>query len=280
MRTLIKLIIGLAILAMIAILAYNRFGPSDEAEDTGPVAVAPPPSKAEPQFPVPAPAADPTPAEDPPADDTAAPETAAPPPPEPPPLADSDEAAAESLRALFDASLIDAILRPRNLIRHIVVTIDNLDRAPIPLRFRPIEPVAGEFEVDGGDQFTTTSPGNAQRYRRHVQAFTSVPADTLVDTYFFYYPLFQQAYEDLGYPDSYFNDRLIGVIDHLLATPEVSYPIALKRPSVFYEFKSERLEKTLSFGQKALIRLGPAQAAAVKRQLRAIRTEIAARAAD
>ena len=34
-----------------------------------------------------------------------------------------------------------------------------------------------------------------------------------------YYPLFQQAYVDLGYPEGYFNDRLVEVIDHLLATP-------------------------------------------------------------
>ena len=279
MRTLIKLIIALAILAMIAILAYNRFGP-DDAEQAGlQDAVAPAPSKAEPQYPVPADPA-PPPAREPAADTAAdAPADEPEPAPEPlPSLAESDEAAAEAVREVYDASQEDVILRPKNLVRHVVVTLDNLDRAPIPLRFRPIEPVDGEFVVDGGDAFTTTSPENARRYRRHVQAFTAASTDTLVDTYFAMYPLFQEAYEDLGYPDGYFNDRVIAIIDHLLATPEVDYPVSLKRPSVFYEFKSDRLEKTLSFGQKALIRLGPEQSAAVRAKLRDIRTEIVARA--
>ena len=156
MRTLIKLIIALAILAMIAILAYNRFGP-DDAEQAGlQDAVAPAPSKAEPQYPVPADPA-PPPAREPAADTAAdAPADEPEPAPEPlPSLAESDEAAAEAVREVYDASLVDVILRPKNLVRHVVVTLDNLDRAPIPLRFRPIEPVDGEFVVDGGDAFTT-----------------------------------------------------------------------------------------------------------------------------
>ena len=39
------------------------------------------------------------------------------------------------------------------------------------------------------------------------------------------YPLFQQAYEELGYPGRYFNDRLVEVIDDLLATPEPTGPV-------------------------------------------------------
>lgn len=33
------------------------------------------------------------------------------------------------------------------------------------------------------------------------------------------YPLFQQANVELGYPKSHFNDRVVTVIDHLLAAP-------------------------------------------------------------
>jgi len=38
--------------------------------------------------------------------------------------------------------------------------------------------------------------------------------------------LFQQSYEDLGYPGQYFNDRLVEVIDDMLKTPDVQGPIS------------------------------------------------------
>jgi len=47
----------------------------------------------------------------------------------------------------------------------------------------------------------------------------------LIAVYVEYYPLFQQAYDDLGYPSAYFNDRLVEVIDHLLETPDTKDPM-------------------------------------------------------
>ena len=50
----------------------------------------------------------------------------------------------------------------------------------------------------------------------------SVDTGRLAALYVRFYPLFQQAYRDLGYPNGYFNDRLVEVIDHLLVTPEIA----------------------------------------------------------
>ena len=47
----------------------------------------------------------------------------------------------------------------------------------------------------------------------------------LASIYVRYYPLFQEAYEELGYPGRYFNDRVIEIIDHLLQTPDIVEPI-------------------------------------------------------
>jgi hypothetical protein len=96
----------------------------------------------------------------------------------------------------------------------------------------------------------------------------------LAALYVRFYPLFQQAYRDLGNPDGYFNDRLVEVIDHLLATPAVDGPIRLVRPKVMYEFADPRLQ-ALSSGQKLLLRLSPAQRRTVLAQLRALRTAVA-----
>jgi hypothetical protein len=87
------------------------------------------------------------------------------------------------------------------------------------------------------------------------------------------YPLFQQSYEDLGYPGKYFNDRLVEVIDSLLQTPEVTAPVTLVQPKVFYEFADQDLEARPT-GQKLLIRMGPANERTIKAKLREFRAEI------
>ena len=96
------------------------------------------------------------------------------------------------------------------------------------------------------------------------------------DVYARYYPLLQEAYQDLGYPARQFHARLLEVIDHLLATPEVQTPIRLVRPHVLYKYADPDLEAR-SAGQKALIRMGPEHMAVLKDKLRALRVELIAR---
>ena len=88
-----------------------------------------------------------------------------------------------------------------------------------------------------------------------------------------YYPLFQQSYRELGYPDGYFNDRLVVVIDHLLATPDLPQPPALTQSKVMYEYADPALESR-SAGQKLLLRSGPDNEAAIKAKLREIRAAL------
>jgi hypothetical protein len=100
------------------------------------------------------------------------------------------------------------------------------------------------------------------------------------------YPLFQQAYEDLGYPKRYFNDRLVEVIDQLLATPEVAGelkvhlpaingPVQPERPWVLNEFDDPALQ-SLSAGQKILLRMGPVNERRMKTKLSEIRRLVTA----
>jgi len=116
-------------------------------------------------------------------------------------------------------------------------------------------------------------PSNYGRYKPLVQLIRSTDTKSLISTYSRYYPLFQEAYESLGHPPEYFNDRLIEVIDHLLATPELEGPIALAQPNVLYEFADPKLESS-SAGQKVLIRMGAENAKVVKEKLRELRGEL------
>jgi hypothetical protein len=188
-----------------------------------------------------------------------------------PTLDESDPALLESLRDLFGGAL-EPFLIPQNIVRHIVVTIDNLPRKKLAVERRPLKPTPGVLVTSGGAE-PTLSPENAKRYAPLMKIVESADMARVAAVYRRFYPLFQQAYVDLGYPEGYFNDRLVEVIDHLLATPEVQGPIELTQPSVFYEFADLELEQR-SAGQKLLIRMGNEHAATIKAKLRQFREEI------
>ncbi|AMN48380.1 hypothetical protein ACG33_14995 [Steroidobacter denitrificans] len=191
-----------------------------------------------------------------------------------PSLANSDHDVQASLDGLFGSS-IDAFLIPQNLIRRFVVTVDNLPRKKVALQLRPLKPVPGELVTSNDLQGRelTLSAENYVRYTPVVDLLRKADAAQLTALYRRYYPLFQEAYGDLGYPDAYFNDRLVEVIDHLLATPEIDGPIHLTRPSVYYQFADPALEER-SEGQKLLLRMGSSNAAVIKDMLRELREEV------
>ncbi len=194
-----------------------------------------------------------------------------------PELADSDAALHESLNGVFGRTL-DEFLVPKEIVRHLVVTIDNLTRKKTSVQMWPVKPTGGQPVVNGSDQQLTLSKDNFARYEPLMKVVRNTDTRQVAALYKRFYPLFQQAYAELGYPDGYFNNRLVAVIDHLLETPEPQGPIELVQPSVFYQFADPTLEER-SAGQKLLIRMGPDNAATIKIKLRELRREVARQAA-
>ncbi|MHB1792441.1 MAG: DUF3014 domain-containing protein [Acidiferrobacteraceae bacterium] len=187
-----------------------------------------------------------------------------------PPLRESDTALRSALTALFSANTVEKFFYLKNIAYHMVATIDNLARRQGSQRLMPLKPPPGRFLTTREGKTVFIDPNNYRRYTPYVRLVESVNAKRLVTVYVHFYPLFQRAYEDLGYPKSYFNDRLIEAIDNLLATPDVRGPIKLIRPNVLYEFANPALQG-LSVGQKILVRMGNSNAAKVKAKLREIR---------
>lgn len=193
-----------------------------------------------------------------------------------PPLDDSDGYFLVALVDLFGAD-IDTLLVREAIIDKFVATVDNLPRDHVAEKIRPAGRLSQRFRVDaaGNNGPVYLSPDNYQRYDPLVSKIASANIEAVADTYRRFYPLFQQSYERLGYPNAYFNDRVVEVIDHLLAMPpQPDEPIRLIRPHVLYKFADSRFE-ALSSGQKLLLRIGPEHAVTVKRFLRDLRAELA-----
>jgi hypothetical protein len=191
-----------------------------------------------------------------------------------PALNDSDSAVKEGLSSLIGAHAMQYVI-PQDIVRRIVVTIDNLPRQKAPAAKRPTVAVPGQFLVKGDDLHATLDPKNFERYDPMVNVVRQLDMQRVSNTYFHFYPLFQSAYQSLGYPNGYFNDRLVQVIDSLLATPTTNGLIELSRPNVFYTFADPNLE-ALPAGQKLLLRMGPDNAAVVKTKLKELRALITA----
>ena len=193
-----------------------------------------------------------------------------------PPLNESDADVRDSLVGLFGARTISQFLVPQNIVRHIVVTVDNLPRKKVAVELRPVKPTPGATVTAHQGGVTTLGSANFERYAPFMKAVQNTDTQALASLYFKLYPLFQQSYEDLGYPGQYFNDRLVEVIDDMLKAPEVAGPIELTQPKVFYEYANPGLE-SLSAGQKLLLRMGPAKEALMKAKLRELRKAVANR---
>lgn len=203
-----------------------------------------------------------------------------------PSLAESDPTINKELQALLPAKDILTFLIPESLVRHVVATVDNLGRSQAPKAVWPVHPIPGRFATAAAGSGEIISADNAARYRPFVAFVESIDSRKAVALYVRMYPLFQQAYVELGFPKAYFNDRLVGVIDLLLATPkpagdigvslvEVKGPIPSLRPWVRYEFTDPAL-KSLSAGQKILLRTGDANHRRIDTKLAEVRKEIVA----
>jgi hypothetical protein len=198
-----------------------------------------------------------------------------------PPVGESDGVLADALKALIGAPAVQTWLVPDELARRFVATVDNLPRnVPLekrrPLRTPPEAPLVDRVVLDAADgtERITLSARNAQRYDTAIALFGMADARAMAGSYRRFYPLLQQAYQDLGYPDRYFNDRVVEAIDDMLRAPEPAGPVILVQPKVLYQYEDAELEK-LSSGQKLLLRMGPAHAREVKAKLRELRALIA-----
>lgn len=188
-----------------------------------------------------------------------------------PGLHESDAMVMQALLALPGAQGLQGLLLQQEIIPRIVASVDALPRQTFgSTRIMPLRTPGGAFAVEQIAGATVIGAQNYQRYVPYMQLVDSLDTKALAAWYVQNYPLFQQAYRELGYPTGYFNDRLIAVIDNLLATPAPTQPIAVTKSGAFYVYADAQLE-SLSAGQKMLLHSGPDNEAKIKTKLREMR---------
>jgi len=167
-----------------------------------------------------------------------------------------------------------ALVLSEELIHHIVVTVDNLPRKHLPADVVPLKRAEGKFIVEGKNETLVIGSGNAARYAAYISTAKNIDSAKLVAVYRRFYPLFERAYHEIGYPNAHFNDRLVSAIDDLLAAPDLDAPVRLAQPKILFEYADADLENR-SAGQKIMMRIGSRNAAVLKSALRGIRQQVA-----
>jgi hypothetical protein len=272
-QRIVSILTGLVVAVVVAFLAYRWFAreepPAKALLETAPAMmdalVAPESAPTEP--PSPAPVAAPPPIEHP---VTPAPSDATP----LPPLADSDEPLLTAVSSVAERTALAGAFDLDDIVRKFVVTVDNLPGGKVRVQNRLAKPVPGTLAVRADGEHFVLDRANFDRYQPLLALLTGIDPIQLAAVYRHFYPLFQQAYADLGYPQQYFNDRLVAVIDHVLAAPAPPPTIELVQPKVFYRFADPALESQ-SPAHKILLRIGPDNAAALQAWLRRLRGVLA-----
>lgn len=175
--------------------------------------------------------------------------------PQLPTLDESDTLVQQELLKLNWKPGLAALFVNEEMIRRFVVQIDNIAQGQLVPQQSVFKGLKQDFKVvKNGAQYQLDS-ANYARYNLYLDLLESAPQTQVAALFNQLYPLMQAAYQELGYPDQQFRDRVQQAIKVLLAAPEVADGPMLVLESVQYSFADPELEQ-LGLAPKQMIRLG------------------------
>ena len=222
------------------------------------------------------PAKEPLPVAEPPKSETPAP--APKPSPEPakeplpavrPSLADSDDWVRKKSGELSAEPGWAQWLANKNLIRRLTAAVVNISEGKSPRKHLGFLGPQKPFSAVKKEGRLYLDPQTYDRYNLIAEIFSRLDAAKTVGLFKELYPLFQDAYRELGYPQGEFQAVLVHAIKELLLTPVVEGDIHLKEAVLSYWMADDTLED-LSEAQKHLLRMGPQNTRKVQKKLREV----------
>ncbi|MBV1879712.1 MAG: DUF3014 domain-containing protein [Pseudomonadales bacterium] len=191
-----------------------------------------------------------------------------------PRLDESDQLIRDGVVSLTRHEGINAWLSPDELVRKLVVFVDNIANGSIARQPAAVLAPREAFSVQPiSNTVSVMAESSYRRYDQVTNILISIDSNRAVEFYILLRPLFQTAYEELGYPNAKFDDAIFSAIGRLLETPVSTQPIRLVRPVVIYEYEDPRLE-ALSAAQKQLVRMGPKNTRMIQAKLSELAREL------
>jgi len=182
----------------------------------------------------------------------------------------SDEPVRELVRDCSHHPEFDRWLKNKNILRRSVAIVDNISNGASPVPHLQFLLPAEEFKVIKKNGKIIPDPMGYIRYQPITMVLASLDSEKIVKVYRQLAPVIQEAYRELGYPGTQFQQTLEAAIDILLKTPIPEGEILLEEKVTTYAFADPNLE-ALSDAQKHLLRMGPENARKIKAKLREIK---------
>lgn len=127
-------------------------------------------------------------------------------------------------------------------------------------------------EENGAEMFMSTE--SYQRYNGLAQAINAIDVSAMISVYQKFRPLLLQVFAEFSYPDGHnLDDVFIKAANEILTAPAIDQPIALVRPSLYYQFADPELE-ALNSVHKQMLRMGPANTRLIQDKVRMLVGEL------
>lgn len=182
-------------------------------------------------------------------------------------LDQSDPVVREYAKAISSSLRFGQWLGSKELVRKFVAAVDNVANGQSPKPQVDFWAPDGQFKVVNKPAGTFIDESKYSRYDPVAEVFASLDARAAVRFYRGLRPLIQEAYRDLGYPDTDFSDTLVKAMAELLETPVVEGPVKVEKKILSYVMADESLEG-LSQAQKLLLRMGPKNVRLIQGKIR------------
>ena len=186
-----------------------------------------------------------------------------------PPLDETDALVRSLVGALSSHPQVAAWLATEDRIRNFTLVVTNIAEGKTPARsLRALRP-SSPFRVAERSGDLYLDPRSYERYTGLADAVASIDPAGAARLYATLKPRIEEAHRELGHPEQPFDRLLEGAIVLLLKTPVEEGPVRVEPRGIVYGFADEDLED-LTPAQKQLLRMGPRNARAVQRTLRAM----------
>jgi hypothetical protein len=163
-------------------------------------------------------------------------------------------------------------LMTKDIIRKFTAAVDNIANGLSPRAHIDFFQPDGEFDVLEKDGSLYIDPESYQRYDPVANVFATLDAEDTVTLFRRFKPVIDDAYINLGYPNTDFEVTLKKAINELLEVPVVK-DVLLESRVISYKMVDPELEK-LSQAQKHLIRMGPENIRRIQQKLRELRSAL------
>lgn len=206
------------------------------------------------------------------AEQPAAPTEPSPPPVKLPPLDRSDADVIDFLLDASDGSFQEWLIQ-EHLIRKFVRAINALEEGKLVSQYRPFNDPQTPFTATANGEAWQVNTENYTRYTPYLESLEQVGPERLAQIYDRYYPLLQQAYEELGVKKGDFKEVTLRALTRITKAPMPPPDAVLARPSVTYRFSAAEFEQR-SPVEKLLFRMGPENSQRLKKLAEEMLTEL------